>query len=190
MRPTAFKRKFAKVFEKGGFDAIVGNPPYLFITELSNLEKDYFQRRYTTTEYRFDIYGLFLERAVTELLKPGGRLGYIIPHTLLANDSFTKARKLLLTESYLHEVLDIGPGVFQRARNETMILVIERAAPGRRKTMVRVTTACGGAGQAGAAPRPWRTMSCTANSSGVAALVPDCSATGAPSGRPTHTPIT
>ncbi len=141
LRPTAFKRKFAKVFEKGGFDAIVGNPPYLFITELSNLEKDYFQRRYTTTEYRFDIYGLFLERAVTELLKPGGRLGYIIPHTLLANESFTKARKLLLTESYLHEVLDIGPGVFQRARNETMILVIERAAPGRRKTMVRVTTA-------------------------------------------------
>ncbi len=141
LRPIPLKRTFPKVFEAGGFDAVVGNPPYLFITELSDDEKRYFQKRYQSTEYRFDIYGLFIERAMTEILRPGGRIGYIIPHTLLANDSFTKLRNLLLRESYVDEVLDIGPGVFQKAKNETMILVAERSAPRRRTTTVRVTDA-------------------------------------------------
>lgn len=141
IRPTPLKRTFPKVFEAGGFDAVVGNPPYLFITELSEEEKNYFQRRYRSTEYRFDIYGLFIERAVTEVLREGGRLGYIIPHTLLANDSFTKLRKLLLKSAYLDEVLDIGPGVFQKAKNETMILVAENSSPRRRVTKVRTTDA-------------------------------------------------
>ena len=105
------------------------------------MEKTYFQKRYETTEYRFDIYGLFIERAMTEILKPSGRLGYIIPHTLLANDSFAKLRRLLLSKAYVDEVLDIGPGVFQKAKNETMILVAEKGTPRRRTTTVRVSDA-------------------------------------------------
>lgn len=141
LKPTNIKRTFADVFKSGGFDAVVGNPPYLFITELSDDEKAYFGRRYSTTEYRFDIYALFIERAITEIMVNGGRLGYIIPHTLLANDSFTKARKLFLEQSYISEVTDIGPGVFQGAKNETMVFVCEKSPPGRRKTAVTVTTA-------------------------------------------------
>lgn len=141
LKPTAFTRSFAGVFKQGGFDAIVGNPPYLFITELSQDEKEYFNRRYSTVEYRFDIYGLFIERAVNELLGKGGRLGYIIPHTLLANDSFTKLRSLLLENTTLVEVTDIGPGVFQGAKNETMVLVIEKSPVGRKKVAVSVTSA-------------------------------------------------
>lgn len=139
LRPIPLQRTFPKVFATGGFDVVVGNPPYLFITELSKPEKAYFQRRYQSTEYRFDIYGLFVERAMTEILKPGGRLGYIIPHSLLANDSFTKLRRLLLTEGFIVEVLDIGPGVFQKAKNETMVLIAENSSAGRRTTTVRVT---------------------------------------------------
>lgn len=141
LKPTAITRSFASVFKQGGFDAIVGNPPYLFITEISQEEKDYFNRRYQTVEYRFDIYGLFIERAVTELLVKGGRLGYIIPHTLLANDSFTKLRELLLENTTLVEVTDIGPGVFQGAKNETMVFVLEKSPAGRKKVSVTVTSA-------------------------------------------------
>ncbi|WP_018079485.1 Eco57I restriction-modification methylase domain-containing protein [Thiobacillus denitrificans] len=139
LKPIPLKRSFPKVFEDGGFHAVVGNPPYLFITEISEEEKGYFQRRYKTTEYRFDIYGLFIERAATEILRPGGRLGYIIPHTLLANDSFEKARRLLLSVGFIDQVVDIGPGVFQGASNETMVFIYENAKPGRRRTQVCVT---------------------------------------------------
>jgi hypothetical protein len=140
LKPTNFVRTFSKVFEEGGFHGVIGNPPYLFLTELKAEEKSYFQRRYSTTEYRFDIYALFVERAITKILRPGGRLGYIVPHTLLANDSFEKIRRLVLAESYIDQVIDIGPGVFQGARNETMVFVVEKGNPGRRLTTARVTS--------------------------------------------------
>lgn len=125
-------REFAAVMRAGGFNVVLGNPPYLFITELDELEKDYFGKEYSTCEYRFDVYGLFTELAVRKLLRPGGVVSFITPHTLLSNDSFEKLRRLVLEECALEQVLDIGPGVFRNAKNETMIFVA-RKRDGRRK---------------------------------------------------------
>lgn len=119
-------REFAVVMRAGGFDVVIGNPPYLFITELDALEKDYFSKVYSTCEYRFDVYGLFAELAVRKLLRPAGVVSFITPHTLLSNDSFEKLRRLLLQECALEQVLDIGPGVFRNAKNETMIFVARK----------------------------------------------------------------
>jgi type I restriction-modification system DNA methylase subunit len=123
LKPMNFEDAFPNVMKRGGFDAVVGNPPYLFITELDERQKQYFFQKYYSSEYRFDIYGLFIEFSVRILLRVGGYLGYIIPHTLLSNDSFQKLRQLLLSESSLEKVIDIGPGVFINAKNETMVLL-------------------------------------------------------------------
>jgi type I restriction-modification system DNA methylase subunit len=120
-----WNKEFSTILNGAGFDAVIGNPPYLFITELDNWEKEYFGRTFSTCEYRFDVYGLFCERAVDEWLRLGGQLSFIIPHTLLSNDSFTKLRKLFLAKTHLRKVIDIGPGVFRAARNETMVFVAE-----------------------------------------------------------------
>lgn len=117
---------FGDILEAGGFDAVIGNPPYLFITEISQTEKALFEKSFETFFYRYDVYGLFAEKAIRDLLRLGGILGLITPHTLLSNDSFEKLRRFLLTKSCLHRVVDIGPGVFQGAKNETMILIAER----------------------------------------------------------------
>ena len=111
-------------FPHGSFDAVIGNPPYLFITELSKPDKDYFFKRYNTSEYRFDVYGLFTELSISYLAKRSGYISFIIPHTLLSNDSFEKLRRLLLEATFLERVVDIGPGVFEGAKNETMIFVV------------------------------------------------------------------
>lgn len=126
LNPMSFEAKFPEVMRNGGFNAIVGNPPYLFITELSEIEKNYFSRRFGTYSYRYDIYGLFIEKVIEKkiLKSPGGILGYIIPHTLLNNDSFEQLREFLLERSTLHQLVDLGPGVFATARNETMIVVL------------------------------------------------------------------
>ncbi len=118
--------EFSEIMKSGGFDAVIGNPPYLFITELEETDKKYFSQVYLTCEYRFDVYGLFAELSVKTLLEEGGLLAFITPHTLLSNDSFEKLRRYLLKETCLRKVVDIGPGVFQRARNETMIFVAEK----------------------------------------------------------------
>src|SRR5690606_2192894 len=113
------------VFADEGFHSIVGNPPYLFITELDDIEKQYFSAAYKTFSYRYDIYGLFIEKSFRNLLRPKGKLGLIIPHTLLNNDSFEKLRSYILDETTIDGIIDIGPGVFFGARNETMIILGE-----------------------------------------------------------------
>ncbi len=120
-----WKSEFKSIMNAGGFDAVIGNPPYLFITELDQHQKDYFFKRYATSEYRFDVYGLFIELGITHLLGKGALISFIIPHTILSNDSFEKLRKLVLQKTSLIEVVDIGPGIFEKAKNETMIFVLQ-----------------------------------------------------------------
>ncbi len=117
-----------------GFDGVIGNPPYLFITEQQEQQKQYYSKTYTAYRYRYDVYGLFIEKAVAHLLAHKGRLGLIIPHTLLNNDSFVALRRFLLKNSVLNLIVDLGPGVFHGAKNETMLLFATKAKPKRDTT--------------------------------------------------------
>jgi hypothetical protein len=123
-----------QVMKDGGFDVVIGNPPYIFITGVDQTQKEYFGKRYSSWSYRYDVYGLFIERGV-EILKDHAPLGFITPHTLLNNDSFAKLRKLLLQGAAVLRVVDIGPGVFEEAKNETMIIIVEKGIPPRNATI-------------------------------------------------------
>lgn len=63
---------------RGHFDFIIGNPPYIPITGLSQEERLRYKSRYETATARFDLYLLFFEQAL-RLLKPDGRLVFITP---------------------------------------------------------------------------------------------------------------
>ncbi len=120
---------FPHAMKAGGFDCIIGNPPYLFITEVPECDRRYYQDKYKSVTYRFDLYGVFVEKALRRLLRHKGVLGFIIPHTLLSNDSFQALRSLLATNARIYQVLDLGPGVFKDAKNETMLLFFENSTP-------------------------------------------------------------
>jgi type I restriction-modification system DNA methylase subunit len=70
--------EFPGIIKAGGFDAVIGNPPYGMV-DSENL-KDYFQNQYMTTEGRFDTYELFIETG-TKLWRKQGLLGFIIPES-------------------------------------------------------------------------------------------------------------
>ncbi|MBA3694496.1 MAG: Eco57I restriction-modification methylase domain-containing protein, partial [Acidobacteria bacterium] len=112
-----------------GFDIVIGNPPYIFVTEFSDKEKTYFSKHFQTYSYRFDIYGLFIELSFERMLRKNGCLSLIIPHTLLNNDSFEILRKFLLEKSTLNSIVDLGGGVFESAKNETMIFFAQNIKP-------------------------------------------------------------
>jgi type I restriction-modification system DNA methylase subunit len=118
------------IMRAGGFDCVIGNPPYIFITGVDQTQKEYFAKTYSSWSYRYDVYGLFIEKAV-EILKDRRPLGFITPHTLLNNDSFSKLRKLLLERTSILSVVDIGPGVFEGAKNETMIIIAQKGKAAR-----------------------------------------------------------
>jgi len=132
--PEIFKRK------NPGFDGVIGNPPYLFITEVPQQFREYYQSHYKTVCYRFDLYGAFTESAHTRLLRNGGIFGFIIPHTLLSNDSFRKLRVVLATSVTLLQIADLGPGVFQNARNATMLIFFKNTRPDERATVEVIRT--------------------------------------------------
>jgi len=80
--------EFSKNSEVSGglFDVIIGNPPYVRAENMPREERDYYMSGVFETAYgRFDIFILFLERAI-KLLKAGGRLGFIIPYAGLTQN--------------------------------------------------------------------------------------------------------
>lgn len=114
VNPFDWKDEFPEILKKGGFDAIIGNPPYIRIqkmVEYSHEEVKFYQS--PASGYRcaesdnFDKYSLFIERAIS-LLNKKGMLGYIVPHKFFAIKSGQCLRKLLSQEKYLKEIVYFG----------------------------------------------------------------------------------
>lgn len=116
----AFKweEEYPQVFEKGGFDVIIGNPPYVDIKALDNdLVKALFEK-YETTENRINLYSIFIEKGY-EILKEYGFLSFINPNSILVNSSYTKIRKMLLDD--MTTIIKLPDDVFEDATVETII---------------------------------------------------------------------
>ncbi|PJZ46164.1 Eco57I restriction-modification methylase domain-containing protein [Leptospira brenneri] len=98
--PIHWELDFPNVFiDKGGFDGVVGNPPYVFSREnIEQKEKIYFTKKYSTYEYQSDLYILFVEKSLY-CKHEKGRVGMIIPNSWLGNVKATKIRKMILNES-------------------------------------------------------------------------------------------
>jgi adenine-specific DNA-methyltransferase len=77
-----------------GFDYIIGNPPYVAITGLSETERAAYRARYSTAKGRFDLYMLFMERSF-RLLKPEGTLVFVTPEKYLYVETASQLRALL-----------------------------------------------------------------------------------------------
>ena len=65
--------------EKGGFDIVISNPPYIRIQGFNEEDKKYLKDFYHSAKKKFDTYILFIERGL-KLLKDGGYFGFIIPN--------------------------------------------------------------------------------------------------------------
>jgi type I restriction-modification system DNA methylase subunit len=126
LKPMDFETVFPEVMCNGGFDAVVGNPPYLKIEHISELDREYFSNRYKSFFKRYDTYGLFVEKA-TELAKEMGLIGYIIPSTILNNISFKSLRKYLLSNAIINRITNLGGRVFQNVNNDTLIIIYSKS---------------------------------------------------------------
>jgi adenine-specific DNA-methyltransferase len=96
--------------QAGTYDFIVGNPPYVPITELSVREKLHHRERFETATGRFDLYLLFFEQAL-KLLKPAGRLVFITPEKFLYVETAQALRKILARKN-VEEIRLINEATF------------------------------------------------------------------------------
>ncbi len=115
--------QFPDVFKEGGFDIVVGNPPYG--VDFKKKDKEYLRKNYETSSRVLESYILFIEKS-KDLLKEKGKLGFIIPETWLTNPSNKNLRELLLEETEINQLVDIPGMVFKSATVDTIILMFTK----------------------------------------------------------------
>ncbi len=121
-----WKAEFAEVFEHGGFDVIIGNPPYVRQEMLGVQAKSYFAKNYATYHGMADLYVFFVERGY-ELLKPNGKFSYIFPNKWM-RAGYGKALRKYLLDKRIDEIIDFGDlPVFEDATTYPIILSMTRA---------------------------------------------------------------
>jgi type I restriction-modification system DNA methylase subunit len=123
-----WKEAFSQVFAEGGFDIVLGNPPYVRMELLKEL-KPYLATRFEVVSERADLSAYFFERGV-KLLKPGGRLGYISSSTFFKTGSGEPLRNFLRANTTLECVIDFGDHqVFGGVTTYPAILTMKAGAP-------------------------------------------------------------
>lgn len=115
-------------FGKNGFDAIVGNPPYIRIQILKETipeETNYFARKYATaSKGNYDIYCLFVEKGIS-LLNENGKLGFILPNKFLLAEYGEILRRILKEQNLVDKIISFGDKqVFEGAITYTCLLFL------------------------------------------------------------------
>ncbi len=112
---------FKDIFDKGGFDIVIGNPPYgATITE----NKEQYKKCYLCTEGKYEIYKYFFEQA-TKLSCQQGVIAYITPNTWQTLGYFKKMRQILFDKCEIVSITDSLYDIFVSATVDTMITILK-----------------------------------------------------------------
>jgi len=125
LNPMNFEDAFPEVMKRGGFDAIVGNPPYGHL--LSKEGEEYIKKRLRSFSPNRDIYVAFIEQALT-LLKDEGKLSFIIPSAWLGGVAYRTLRERLCKIS-INEIICLPFDVFKDAYIDTLTFVVTKSIP-------------------------------------------------------------
>ena len=122
-----WQEQFPKVFEKGGFDVVIGNPPYVRPHYLNDETKRHLWNAFQTYERKADLYVCFMEKAL-RLVKPKGLTSFIVSDGWLRLDSFEKIRQYILQNASVLKIVDFTKDVFDSATVKTCIFIFKEGA--------------------------------------------------------------
>jgi len=133
IKPFCWNKEFPFLIETKGFDAIIGNPPYVRIQNIikySSEEIQYYNSKMSkynvSNSKTFDKYYLFIQRAI-ELLNDEGVLGYIIPSKFFTIKSGEDLRRYIIESISLYKIIYFGTfQVFPKRSTYTVILILDK----------------------------------------------------------------
>lgn len=118
-----WKEEFPEVFKEGGFDIVIGNPPYVIIFD-KKLKKN-LEENYETFRRNNDLYSAFFNKGI-EILKENGKLGFITPNSFISGDYFKNLRELLINYQIV-EIINFGNKlIFEDANVYSAITILNK----------------------------------------------------------------
>ena len=135
IKPFNWQKGFAEVFKQGGFDAVIGNPPYVFGRDwkslgISNDLKTYLGNHFKSSPYQLDFFSIFMEKGV-QLVNDSGFTSFIVPNVWLTNTYSSSTRKFLLENSAELKIAVPETKVFEGITVDTIIYILRK---GKRKS--------------------------------------------------------
>lgn len=124
-KPFNWQEEFPEVFKQGGFDVVIGNPPYVDVRKIVSEDKQFFFDNYQCAENRTNTFSIFIEKGIN-LLNENGLLGFIIPNTILTHSSYRKLRVKILRECSIVRIFNLSGHIFKDATVETVVLIIKK----------------------------------------------------------------
>ena len=131
VNPFDWKQAFPCTMKAGGFDCVIGNPPYVRIQamkEWAPLEVEIYKELFDAAKSgNYDIYVVFIEQGL-KLLKPNGQLGFICPHKFFNSKYGETVRAIIARGKHLSQVVDFGAHqVFEGATTYTCLLFLNKS---------------------------------------------------------------
>ncbi len=128
VKPFSWKENFKEVFKQGGFDVVVGNPPYVRQEMLPEIVQRYFQKHYQVYHGMADLYSYFIEKGIG-LLNQKGVFGIIVANKWMRANYGEPLRKWLKQQT-IKQIIDFGDlRVFQNATTYPCIIIAGKNEP-------------------------------------------------------------
>jgi type I restriction-modification system DNA methylase subunit len=122
---------FGRIMKDGGFDCVIGNPPYVRIQHMKEwapVEVEFYKKHFhAASAGNYDIYVVFIEKGLA-VLGPKGKLGFIVPHKFFNSKYGEPLRGLLSGGKHVSRVVHFGAQqIFEDATNYTCLLFLDKA---------------------------------------------------------------
>ncbi|WP_305881855.1 Eco57I restriction-modification methylase domain-containing protein [Haloplanus halophilus] len=128
--PEAFYDESGSIKSQGGFDAVIGNPPYVPTEQIPERQRSYLTTVFEVLHRKYDLSVAFLQQTI-RLARDEGRGGMITPVAWETGENYSKFRKTNLTEGMmnLEKIINLPFDVFQDAYIDTNISIFRKSQP-------------------------------------------------------------
>ncbi len=135
-RPFIWESEYNDIMSNGGFDIVIGNPPYVRVDSLPDEEKTYWKVKFKSAVGKYDLYYLFIEIAL-KLAKDNGMLAFITPNRYCTNTTGENLRRLIFNKGAQIIVTSLSRlTVFEEAANYPVIIIIRKTAKSTHKKLI------------------------------------------------------
>lgn len=121
--------EFPETMAGGGFDVVIGNPPYVRPHKICTSIKTYLWQEYSLYKEKSDLFVCFMDLITRKLLRTDGYFSFIVPHSWTSLKSFTDLREYVSQYTKLIRLVQLDKKVFADATIQTCIFVIKQTVP-------------------------------------------------------------